>query len=126
MREFTVYLDEELHRLLTAEHERTGLKKAEIVRTALKAAISGKLATPCKRKKARDKNGRLKEARNYAAEILEGKVPTLHPGRRWKKCPYLFKSAEGKYHCMEKKETFPKCFHGCKAYYPSTRRKPPV
>ena len=85
MREFTVYLDDELHAELCAEAARTGLKKAELVRAALKAAIAEKLAVPYKRPKPKDRKGRMKEALKYVTELLEGKAPVPRPGRRWKR-----------------------------------------
>lgn len=124
MREFTVYLSDDLHLRLTAEAERTGLKKAEIVRSALRAALASRLTVAYKKKKPRAKKVRLKAARDYVWDLLDGEATTPYAGRRWQKCPYLFKAAHGKYHCMEKKEAFPKCFHGCKAYYPKERKKP--
>lgn len=121
MKEFTVYLDEELHKKLTVEAERTGLKKAELVRTALRLAIDGENAIAYKAKKSK-KFFRLKEARKYVEELLTKQPPTLTPGRRWQKCPYLVKSAWGKYHCFSKDVYPSKCFHGCKAYYPRPRK----
>lgn len=118
MKEFTVYLDDELHEALTGEALRVGLKKAEIVRAAIAAAIEGRVVT-YKRPRPPCLKARLKTAKGYVKDVLDSGPPTSRPGRRWQKCSYLFRAARGKYHCMQpvKKQAFPKCFHGCRAYY---------
>ncbi|MBI5886156.1 MAG: ribbon-helix-helix protein, CopG family [Deltaproteobacteria bacterium] len=124
MKEFTVYVDDDLHKRLCAEAERTGLKKAEVVRAAIAAAIEGRIVSYKKPQPPRLR-ARLKAAKGYVKELLAGQRPaTTRPGRRWQKCLYLFRAQRGKYHCMQgrKKQTFPKCFHGCKAYYQRGQR----